>query len=92
MPDRYATLAQESHRQWRSIDNANTLLLKEPEIVFQRIVVQRVVTEIEDALHCALLTMLYDPLQIVQLQVCDADMSYNTLLPAEQPGTQYREH
>ena len=56
------------------------MLLEETEEIGQQGIVQTVVTEVEDALHGALLTMLNHPLQVLGLQVGDAHMAHHALL------------
>ena len=56
------------------------MTFEEVHEVHQLVVVQTVVAEVQDALHRALLRVLDDPLEVLQLQVCDADMTHDALL------------
>ena len=78
MPAGHSALAEQSHAERRGIDDAYTVLLEESCIVGQRIVVQRVVAEVQYALHT--LAALDDPFQVLKLQVGDAHVAYHPLV------------
>ena len=80
MPVGRSTHREQSHGEWRCIDDTNTAALEEVEILSQQIVVQTIVAEVENALHRTLLTVLNHPLEVFGLQVGDTHMTNHPLL------------
>ena len=88
MPVRGATTAQQSHRQRRGTYHANTFFFQIVQIFRQQIVVQTVVTEAQYALHRTFIHTVDDPLEVLRLQVCQADMTNYSLFLQLQKGRQ----
>ena len=63
----------------RCRQHTNAVRLEEVHEVYQLIVAQTVVAEVHDALHRAVLHVLDDPAQVLQLQVGDADVADDAL-------------
>ena len=80
MPVGHTSLCEQSHAEWRSVDDAYAVALEEVEEVDEFIVVETEVAEVEHALNGAWLTMLDDPLEVFELEVGDADMAHDSLL------------
>ena len=90
VPAGYTTLREQSHRQRRGVDDAHALLLEEAHVVGQCVVVQRVVAEVQDALHT--LAALHHPFQVLQLQVGDAHVPHDALVLQLEEGRQCLVH
>ena len=76
MPNWHTTGGEEAHAQWRGVDHADAFLFELIHEVDELVVVQTIVTEVQDALHRARFSVVYHPFNVFELQVGDAHMPH----------------
>ena len=80
MPSWSATTREQSHAEGRGIDESYAVLFEVVEMVGQRLIAQAIVTEVEHRLHHSLGRVVYDPTQVVDLQVRDTHVAHQSLV------------
>ena len=92
MPCGHTTLAQKPHGEGRGIDDADAAFFKEVQIIHQLVVAQAMVAEVQHRLYRTFGGVLHHPLQVLQLQVGDSDVSHHTFFAQGYQGRQCLVH
>ena len=81
-------LREQAHGQGRSIDDTDAPFFEIIQVIHQLVVVQAMMTEVQDRFYRTGRRVVDYPLQVLQLQVGDAHMAYHTFLAQGHQGRQ----